>query len=43
LKVALKTKKLEEVNKVLGKMKVPEAEKVVEDLQQGGMLAFRCV
>lgn len=24
-------------------MKVPEAEKVVEDLQQGGMLAFRYV
>ncbi|OCF76559.1 cell division cycle protein 37 [Kwoniella mangroviensis CBS 8886] len=37
---ALKTEKLDEVNKVLGKMKVAEAEEVVELLQEGGMLSF---
>nr|XP_019008869.1 cell division cycle protein 37 [Kwoniella pini CBS 10737]OCF47650.1 cell division cycle protein 37 [Kwoniella pini CBS 10737] len=41
LKNALKTEKLDEVNKVLGKMKVAEAEKVVELMQEGGMLSFR--
>ncbi|WWC67564.1 uncharacterized protein I206_101473 [Kwoniella pini CBS 10737] len=40
LKNALKTEKLDEVNKVLGKMKVAEAEKVVELMQEGGMLSF---
>ena len=37
---ALKTEKLEEINKVLGAMEVPEAEAVVEKLQMGGMLMF---
>lgn len=41
LKQALLTEKLDEVNKVLGKMKVPEAENVVELMQEGGMLSFR--
>nr|XP_031861814.1 uncharacterized protein CI109_002643 [Kwoniella shandongensis]KAA5528886.1 hypothetical protein CI109_002643 [Kwoniella shandongensis] len=41
LKVALKTESLDEVNKVLGKMKVAEAEEVVELMQEGGMLSFR--
>jgi len=41
LKVALKSEKLDEVNKVLGAMKVAEAEEVVELLQEGGMLSFR--
>jgi cell division cycle protein 37 len=40
LKKALQTEKLDEVNKILGKMKVPEAEEVVELLQEGGMLSF---
>lgn len=37
---ALKTENLDKVNKVLGDMKVPEAEKIVELLQEGGMLSF---
>nr|XP_018265865.1 cell division cycle protein 37 [Kwoniella dejecticola CBS 10117]OBR88023.1 cell division cycle protein 37 [Kwoniella dejecticola CBS 10117] len=41
LRNALKTEKLDEVNKVLGKMKVADAEKVVELMQEGGMLSFR--
>lgn len=41
LKAALKTEKLDEVNKVLAKMKVAEAEEVVELMQEGGMLSFR--
>lgn len=41
LKVALKTEQLDEVNKVLGEMKVAEAEEVVELMQEGGMLSFR--
>jgi cell division cycle protein 37 len=41
LQTALKTEKLDEVNKVLGKMKVAEAENVVELMQEGGMLSFR--
>ena len=41
LKKALKTEKLDEVNEVLGGMKVDEAEKVVESMQEGGMLSFR--
>jgi cell division cycle protein 37 len=40
LKQALKTEKLDEVNKVLARMKVPEAEEVVEKMQEGGMLSF---
>lgn len=40
LQTALKTEKLDEVNKVLGKMKVAEAENVVELMQEGGMLSF---
>lgn len=40
-KVALKSEKLDEVNRVLGRMKVKEAEEVVELLQEGGMLSFR--
>jgi cell division cycle protein 37 len=40
LQNALKTENLEEVNKVLGAMEVPEAEEVVEKLQMGGMLMF---
>ena len=43
LKEALRTEKLDEVNLVLGKMKVAEAEEVVELMQEGGMLSFRCV
>lgn len=43
LKKALQTESLDEVNKVLGKMKVAEAEKVVELMQEGGMLSFRSV
>ncbi|RSH90129.1 hsp90 co-chaperone Cdc37 [Saitozyma podzolica] len=35
LKQALKTEKLDEVNKVLARMKVPEAEEVVEKMQEG--------
>jgi cell division cycle protein 37 len=40
LKVALKSEKLEEVNKVLGRMKVAEAEEIVGLMQEGGMLSF---
>ncbi|CAD6585815.1 MAG: hsp90 co-chaperone Cdc37 [Tremellales sp. Tagirdzhanova-0007] len=40
LKKALRTEKLDEVNVVLGGMKVDEAEKVVESMQEGGMLSF---
>ncbi|OCF37724.1 cell division cycle protein 37 [Kwoniella heveanensis BCC8398] len=40
LKEALKSEELEQVNKVLGKMKVADAEQVVELLQEGGMLSF---
>lgn len=40
-KKALVTEKLDEVNKILGKMKVAEAENVVELMQEGGMLSFR--
>ena len=43
LQTALKTEKLDEVNKVLGKMKVAEAENIVELMQEGGMLSFRLV
>ena len=41
LKRALRTEKLDEVNKILGEMKVDEAESVVEKMQEGGMLSFR--
>ncbi|KAE8540392.1 hypothetical protein D1P53_003337 [Cryptococcus gattii VGV] len=37
---ALRTEDLEKVNKVLGNMTVSEAEKIVELLQEGGMLSF---
>ena len=40
LKVALKSEKLDEVNKVLAKMKVAEAEEVVGLMQEGNMLSF---
>ena len=40
-KKALTTQKLDVVNKVLGKMKVAQAEEIVELLQEGGMLSFR--
>jgi cell division cycle protein 37 len=39
----LKTEKLDEVNKVLGRMKVAEAENIVELMQEGGMLSFSWV
>lgn len=42
-KAALQTEKLDEVNKILGKMKVAKAEKIVELMQEGGMLSFRWV
>ena len=41
LRIALKSEKLDEVNKVLGKMKVADAEAVVGSMQEGGMLSFR--
>ncbi|EGF98706.1 uncharacterized protein MELLADRAFT_50897 [Melampsora larici-populina 98AG31] len=40
LQKALQTKELEKVNKVLGEMEVPEAEKVVQDLDRVGILSF---
>ena len=40
LKVALRTEKLVEVNKVLGEMKVAEAEDIVGQMQEAGMLSF---
>lgn len=40
LKTALRTEKLEDVNKALGAMRVKEAEEVVELMQEGGMLSF---
>lgn len=40
LQKALRSTDLVKVNKVLGRMSVEEAEKVVEMLQEGGMLAF---
>lgn len=40
LQRALETGKLDEVNKVLGKMSVAEAEEVVENLGNGGMLSL---
>lgn len=43
LKAALKEKSLEKVNKVLGKMSVDEAEIVVEQLQEAGILSVRPV
>lgn len=41
MRKALRTEKLEEVNKVLAGMKVAEAEEIVEQMQEGGMLSFR--
>lgn len=43
LREALKSEKLDEVNKILGKMRVKDAEGVVELMQEGGMLSFRWV
>lgn len=40
LRKALTEKSLEKVNKVLGKMAVDEAEEVVKNLQEGGILSF---
>lgn len=40
LQIALKGGKLEDVNVVLGKMEVPEAEAVVESLDMAGILSF---
>ena len=40
MKAALKSQKLESVNKVLGAMKVEDAERVVELLQISGILSF---
>lgn len=40
LKEALKTKELDSVNAVLGKMKVDEAENVVAQLDEAGILSF---
>lgn len=37
---ALKTKQLEEVNKVLGRMQVPDAEEVVKKLDEAGIMSF---
>lgn len=39
LQRALETGSLDEINKVLGKMSVEEAEEVVENLSNGGMLS----
>jgi cell division cycle protein 37 len=41
LQRALESGKLDEVNKVLGKMSVEEAEEVVEQLGEGGMLSLQ--
>lgn len=41
LKSALSEKSLEKVNKVLGRMSVDEAESVVEQLQEAGILSVR--
>lgn len=40
MKEALRSQKLESVNKVLGAMKIEEAERVVELLQISGILSF---
>ncbi|BGP48359.1 hsp90 co-chaperone Cdc37 [Rhodotorula kratochvilovae] len=40
LKAALAEKNLEKVNKVLGRMSVEDAEQVVEQLQEAGILSF---
>ncbi|KAJ9106762.1 hypothetical protein QFC19_003075 [Naganishia cerealis] len=40
LKDAMKSESLDAVNKVLEKMDVQQAEKVVNDMQEGGMLSF---
>jgi cell division cycle protein 37 len=40
LRKALESESLDEVNKVLGKMSVEEAEEIVEKLGQGGMLSL---
>ncbi len=41
LQEAMKEESLVKVNAVLGRMKVTDAEEVVEKMQQGGMLSFR--
>lgn len=40
-RAALETKNLEKVNQVLGRMPVPKAEKVVQELDQAGILNFQ--
>lgn len=40
LRKALESKSLEKVNRVLGKMAVPAAEQVVQDLNEAGILSF---
>jgi cell division cycle protein 37 len=40
LRTALRSEKLTEVNKVLGNMKVAQAEEIVGLMQEGGMLSF---
>lgn len=40
LQKALKTHELEKVNKALGELEIPEAEKVVQDLDRVGILSF---
>ncbi|WFD34549.1 hsp90 co-chaperone Cdc37 [Malassezia cuniculi] len=40
-RAALESQDLDRVNAVLGKMPVPDAEKVVVQLQEGGILSFR--
>lgn len=41
VKKAVRSKSLEKVNRVLGKMDVPEAEEVVRQLQEAGILSVR--
>jgi cell division cycle protein 37 len=43
LKRAMKSESLDEVNKVLERMNLEEAEEIVRKMQEGGMLSFRCV
>ncbi|KAA1132811.1 hsp90 co-chaperone Cdc37 [Puccinia graminis f. sp. tritici] len=40
LQKALKSKKLDQVNLVIGDMEIPEAEKIVQDLDRVGILCF---
>lgn len=40
LQKALKSKQLDQVNQVIGEMEIPEAEKIVQDLDRVGILCF---